>query len=159
MPNNRTYTVPTSVPTNVPNWQTHWHKYHNPRLTWFRNKWAWAVTKPPELQKPKDKDKKLSSGTTDKKMAERVQWEVAAKIYQWFDEELEKLKPEIEASNKDQFMKLASMQWVKHGHPAEQLTKYFPPDPEMDDVIRLFTAMDVEVTDEMLDLLDEEAKH
>ena len=159
MPNNRTYTVPTSVPTDVPNWQTHWHKYHNPRLTWFRNKWAWAVTKPPELQKPKDKDKKLSSGTTDKKMAERVQWEVAAKIYQWFDEELEKLKPEIEASNKEQFMKLASMQWVKHGHPAENLPKSFPPNPEMDEVVRLFTAMDVKVTDEMLDLLDDDAKH
>jgi integrase len=92
-------------------------------------------------------------------MAERVQWEVAAKIYQWFDEELEKLKPEIEASNKEQFMKLASMQWVKHGHPAENLPKSFPPNPEMDEVVRLFTAMDVKVTDEMLDLLDDDAKH
>ena len=51
------------------------------------------------------------------------------------------------------------MQWVKHGHPAEQLPNAFPPDPEMDDVIRLFSAMDVEVTDEMLDLMDDEAKH
>ena len=118
MPNKRTYTVPT----NEPNWQTHWHKYHNPRLTWFRNKWAVAVTKPPELQKPKDKDKKLSSGTTDKKMAERVQWEVAAKIYQWFDEQLEELKPEIEASNKEQFMKPASFNPIKYS----QYTKYVP---------------------------------
>ena len=55
MPNNRTYTVPTSVPTDVPTWRQHWHKYNEPRITWFRNKWAWAVTKTPELQKPKDK--------------------------------------------------------------------------------------------------------
>ena len=92
-------------------------------------------------------------------MANKVKWEVAAKIYHWFDEELEKLKPEIEASNKEQFMKLASMQWVKHGHPAEQLPDMFPPDPEMDDVIRLYSASDVEVTEEMLDLLDDEAKY
>ena len=151
--------VPTTVPTTVPTWKPHWKNYHDPRQVKFRKKIAWAVTKPLELQTSNDKDKKLSSGTIDPVMANKVKWEVAAKIYQWFDEELEKLKPEIEATNKEKFMKLASMQWVKHGHPAEQLPDMFPPDPEMDDVIRLFNAADVEVTDEMLDLLDDKAKH
>ena len=54
-----------------------------------------------------DRDKKLSSGTSDPKMAERVKWEIAAKIYQWFANNLKELKPQIEKSNKEQFIALA----------------------------------------------------
>ena len=92
-------------------------------------------------------------------MAERVKWEIAAKIYQWFDNKLQELMPQIEQSNKEQFIALAKGQWVKHKHPADKFLSNFPlNDPEMDDVIRLFNSMDIEVTEDMLDLLDDEAR-
>ena len=77
--------VPLNVPTSVPTWQNHWHNYNDPRPVKFRGKIAWAVTKPLILQKLKDKDKKLSSGTSNPKIAENVKWDVTARIYQWFD--------------------------------------------------------------------------
>ena len=59
-------------------WESHWVKdYHEPRLVKHRGKWHWAVTKPKDLQKPRDLDKKLSTGTTDKVVAEERKQEVA----------------------------------------------------------------------------------
>lgn len=151
--------VPLNVPTSVPTWQNHWHNYNDPRPVKFRGKIAWAVTKPLILQKLKDKDKKLSSGTSDPKIAENVKWDVTARIYQWFDEQLEKLKPTIEHANRQEFLKLAEKQWVKIGKPAADFLSCFPfGDPEMDDVIREFHAKGIEVTNEMLDCLDDEAR-
>ena len=81
-----------------------------------------------------DRDKKLSSGTSDPKIAEKVKWDVAAKIYQWFDNKIEDLKPQIAQSNKKQFLQLAEGQWVNCGHPAEKfLSSFALHDPEIDD--------------------------
>ena len=151
--------APTAAPTKSEMWKKHWRNYNDPRPVPYKGKIAWAVTKPKELWKKTDRDKKLSSGTSDPKMAERVKWEIAAKIYQWFDNKLQELKPQIEKSNKEQFIALAQKQWVKHKHPADKFLSNFPlNDPEIDDVIRLFNSMDIEVTEDMLDLLDDEAK-
>ena len=62
------------------------------------------------LKKLKDKDKKLSSGSSDPKIAENVKWDATARIFQWFDEQLEKLKPTIEHANRQKFLKLAEEQ-------------------------------------------------
>ena len=96
--------APTYAPKNAPKlrqlnsveWQKHWLEiYHEPRLVWHRGKWHWAVTKPKELQTKTDKDKKLSSGTTDETIAKERKWEVAAKIYARFDDQLENIDPQL----------------------------------------------------------------
>ena len=71
-------------------WKPHWKNYHDPRPVNHRGMIAWSITKPLELQKPNNKDMRLSSGTSDKRVAEKVKWEKAAIIYQRFDEELER---------------------------------------------------------------------
>ena len=54
---------------------------------------------------------------------------------------------------------MAEEQWLKIGKSAAGFLSCFPfGDPEMDDVIREFHAKGIEVTNEMLDCLDDEAR-
>ena len=138
-------------------WKDHWHTYHDPRPVPVRGKIHWDVTKPVPLQKGSDKSKKLSSGTSDPRVAEERKWDITAKIYQWFDYRLAELEnPEAKYET---FISLAGEQWVKHKHPKDQFLNSFPPIdrfglPDMSEVINLFAYMKIEITQDMLSLLD-----
>lgn len=103
--------APTYAPTPAPTgWKDHWHNYHDPRPVPVRGKIHWDVTKPVPLQKGSDKSKKLSSGTSDLRVAEERKWDLTAKIYQWFDNELEKL--DTPQARFDRFMLEAEKLWA-----------------------------------------------
>ncbi|MDU8928396.1 DUF6538 domain-containing protein [Alisedimentitalea sp. MJ-SS2] len=73
--------------------------YHPSKLISLRakgNVWYVQVTKPPELQKGNDKQIRRSTGTTDRKEAERRQHRITEEIYARFDAELERLNPQPE---------------------------------------------------------------
>ena len=135
--------APTRTPKvshpDVDGWQSHWLKtYHEPRLVWHRKKWHWAVTKPKELQTKTDKDKKLSSGTTDEVVAKQRKWSVAAKIYASFDAHLGDIDPQI--ARDEQFRTKAVKLFNQHGIEEKRLWSYFPPIdhfgyPEADDIV------------------------
>ena len=61
----------------------------SPHLEKFTGKASWHVfvTKPVSLLKnPKDKQVRKTTGTSDKRLAEKLMHSVAQKIYQEFDE-------------------------------------------------------------------------
>ncbi len=65
--------------------------YHASRLIQVKskgNKWYVQVTKPRELQSPKSKQEKRSTGTTDRKAAEKRQHQITQEIYARFDQML-----------------------------------------------------------------------
>ena len=142
----------------VPNWKNHWHSnYHDPRIVPHRGKYAIAVTKPPALQKKNDPDKKLSARTTDENVARQRMWEIAARIYAGFDEELADVDPQIErdATFRKKAVKLLAKHGIKHPSVTEELQGDFF---ETDDIVRLFHGYGIAVPDDMIDLLGEQAK-
>ncbi len=64
------------------------------RLKAKGNKWYVQVTKPLGLQAGKDKQIRRSTGTTDRKQAERSEHRIAQQIYAEFDRQLDELKPQ-----------------------------------------------------------------
>jgi integrase len=159
--------APTNAPRTVPTgWQNHWIKYNDPRPVNCKGKIHWAVTKPKNLWKNTDRDKKLSSGTSDAKVAEERKWVVAAKIYQWFDDKLAEL--DTSQSKFEVFMQQAETMWAERedknlkGYRSKLLDNFQPIEefgwPEADDVISLFHSVGVEVPDKLIDLVDEEAE-
>ena len=63
--------------------------YHKPTLRKVSGKASWHVfvTKPVSLLKsPKDKQVRKTTGTSDKRLAEKLMHSIAQKIYQEFDE-------------------------------------------------------------------------
>ena len=142
----------------VPNWKNHWHSnYHDPRIVLYRGKYAIAVTKPPALQKKNDPDKKLSARTTDENVARQRMWEIAARIYAGFDEELADVDPQIERDK--EFRKKAVKLLAKHGIKHPSITDEFSSDWfEIDDLVRLIHQAGVSIPDDMIELLGEEAK-
>ena len=71
--------------------------YHPPKLVSLKSKggtWYVQVTKPIELQKGKDKQIRRSTGTTDRKEAERRKHRITDEIYQFFDGEFDRLQPQ-----------------------------------------------------------------
>ena len=115
-------TAPTTAPTTAPKkgeleWRDHWHEYAEPRISLIRGKWHWCVTKPKSLQKPTDKDKRLSAKTTDKAVAVERKWAVVAKIYQSFDDEFQaQIEAEKNLSPMErhlEFCNLASYLWAE----------------------------------------------
>ena len=150
--------TPITGEANVDGWQSHWLKtYHEPRLVWHRKKWHWAVTKPKELQKKTDKDKKLSSGTTDEVVAKQRKWSVVAKIYASFDAQLGNIDPQVA---RDKAFRLEAVKlFAKHGMKNDQTKKLLMNSfMETDDIVRFAHALDISVPDNMVDLLNEEAK-
>ena len=149
--------TPTITPTV---WKNHWHNYREPRPVNIRGKVHWAVTKPSPLWKKNDRDKKLSSGTSDRKVAEERKWYIAAKIYQYFDDEINKSNsPEAKFH---QFWKIAQDLWVAYDHSLDDFFSSFPSIdhfglPHADDVIRLFHSMNIRVPDTLVELVDSEA--
>lgn len=157
--------APTFTPkmgeTVVDGWQSHWHKnYHEPRLVWHRKKWHWAVTKPKQLQTKTDKDKKLSSGTTDEVVANQRKWSVVAKIYASFDAQLGDIDPQV--AKDEEFRSKAVQLFDQYGIDEKRLWSYFPPIdqfgyPEADDIVRFAHSNQIKLPTEMLELLSEEA--
>ena len=129
--------TPKTGETDVDGWQSHWLKtYHEPRLVWHRKKWHWAVTKPKELQKKTDKDKKLSSGTTDELVAKQRKWSVVAKIYASFDAQLGDIDPQVA---RDKAFRLEAVKlFAKYGEKSQQ-TQHLIMNSfmETDDIVRL----------------------
>ena len=142
----------------VPNWKNHWHSnYHDPRIVLYRGKYAIAVTKPPALQKKNDPDKKLSARTTDENVARQRMWEIAARIYAGFDEELADVDPQIERDK--EFRKKAVKLLAKNGIKHPSITDEFSSNWfEIDDLVRLIHQAGVSIPDDMIDLLGEKAK-
>lgn len=142
----------------VPDWKNHWHSnYHNPRTVLYRGKYAIAVTKPPALQKKNDPDKKLSARTTDENVARQRMWEIAARIYAGFDEELANVDPQIERDKV--FRTKAVKLFAKHGIKSPQIIEELKGDFfEPDDIVRYLHSLNVGVPDDMIDLLSEESK-
>ena len=71
--------------------------YHGSKLVQLKakaNKWYVQVTKPAGLQNGTNKQVRRSTGTTDRKAAERRQHRIADEIYRVFDEQLDRLKPQ-----------------------------------------------------------------
>ncbi|MDU8946133.1 DUF6538 domain-containing protein [Ovoidimarina sediminis] len=64
--------------------------YHRSTLVKIRGKWYVSVTKPKELQFGKDKQARRSTGTSDRRQAERLQEELAQEIRDEFDQQLER---------------------------------------------------------------------
>ena len=139
-------------------WKDHWHtNYHDPRVVQYRGKYAIAVTLPKELQKQTEFDKKLSAGTTDKKVAEERKWKIAAKIYAKFDEALGDIDPQI--ARDQAFRTKAVKLFAKHGIKSPQITEELKGDFfEPDDIVRNLHSLNVEVPNDMIDLLSEESK-
>ena len=139
-------------------WKDHWHtNYHDPRVVQYRGKYAIAVTLPKALQKQTEFDKKLSAGTTDKKVAEERKWKIAAKIYTKFDEALGDIDPQI--ARDEDFRTKAIKLLAKRGVKSPQITEgikgnFFEPD----DIVRYLHTLGITIPDDMIDLLSEEAK-
>ncbi|MFU8824858.1 MAG: DUF6538 domain-containing protein [Yoonia sp.] len=72
-------------------------RYHPSTLEKRKGKWYVAVTKPKELQFGKDKQKRKSTGTSDKRQAEYRQHELTRVIYDEFDKDLKRTDPFFEA--------------------------------------------------------------
>ena len=159
--------APKYAPTPTPkigraddkSWRSHWlENYHEPRLVWHRNKWHWAVTKPKELQKKTDKDKKLSSGTTDRVVALQRKWAVVAKIYESFDNQLGDIDPQI--ARDEAFRFEAVKLFAKHGVKNKQIKQILTGSIlETDDIVRLAHAYNISFPDNVVDLLSDEAKY
>jgi len=161
-PNNAPKTAPKikSASNNTPpEWKEHWlARYHEPRIVWYRQKYAIAVTKPSELRKPTDPDKKLSARTTDKKIAEERKWEIAATIYTGFDEALKDVDPQLarSATFRRKAIQLLARNGIRHPSIAKAFTSdWF----ELDDLVRLINRFEIDIPDEMLELIDDEAKY
>lgn len=159
--------APTNAPKTVPTgWKNHWINYNEPRPVSHRGKIHWAVTKPKSLWKSTNRDKKLSSGTSDVRVAEERKWVVAAKIYQWFDDKLTELN--TPQSKFKVFMQQAEIMWAEResknlkGYRSKLLDNFPPIEkfgwPETDDVILLLHSVGVEVPDKMVDLVNKEAE-
>ena len=144
--------APTNAPKTVPTgWKNHWINYNEPRPVSHRGKIHWAVTKPKSLWKSTNRDKKLSSGTSDVRVAEERKWVVAAKIYQWFDDKLTEL--DTPQSKFKVFMQQAEIMWAEResknlkGYRSKLLDNFPPIEkfgwPETDDVILLLHSVGV----------------
>ncbi len=158
MSRNAPTTAPTSGMNMVTGWQSHWLKdYHEPRLVSYRGKIAIAVTKPKDLRKPKDKDKKLSANTNDPFVAQERKWEVAAKIYRGFDEARTKIDPQV-TKNKEFLSKVMEI-LASHGHTDPRLDSLNNPFLEQDEVVRLLHALGIKIPDEIIPMLNDEAKY
>ena len=139
-------------------WEAHWVKdYHEPRLVKHRGKLHWAVTKPKDLQKRTDPDKKLSTGTTDEVVAEERKHEVVAKIYKSFDEARAKIDPQIKRN--EEFLAKVMELLASHGHTDPRLKSLNNPFLEQDDIVRAVHALDITIPDDMIALLSDETKH
>lgn len=139
-------------------WESHWVKdYHEPRLVNHRGKLHWAVTKPKDLQKRTDPDKKLSTGTTDKVVAEERKHEVVAKIYKSFDEARAKIDPQIKKN--EEFLAKVMELLASHGHTDPRLKDLNNPFLEQDDIVRAVLALGITIPDDMIALLSDEAKY
>ncbi|WP_371257384.1 DUF6538 domain-containing protein [Phaeobacter sp. 11ANDIMAR09] len=71
--------------------------YHPSKLVCLKAKgdvWYVQVTKPNELQVKNNKQVRRSTGTTDKKEAERRQHRITEEIYAFFDSEIDRLNPQ-----------------------------------------------------------------
>lgn len=73
------------------------NRYHPSTLEKRKGKWYVSVTKPRELQFGKDRQKRKSAGTSDKRQAEYLQHELTQAIYDEFDKELKKTDKFFEA--------------------------------------------------------------
>ena len=73
------------------------NRYHPSTLEKRKGKWYVSVTKPRELQFGKDRQKRKSTGTSDKRQAEYLQHELTQAIYDEFDKELKKTDRFFEA--------------------------------------------------------------
>jgi integrase len=73
------------------------NRYHPSTLEKRKGKWYVSVTKPRELQFGKDKQKRKSTGTSDKRQAEYLQHELTQAIHDEFDKELKKTDRFFEA--------------------------------------------------------------
>ena len=73
------------------------NRYHPSTLEKRKSKWYVSVTKPKELQFGKDRQKRKSTGTSDKRQAEYLQHELTQAIYDEFDKELKKTDKFFEA--------------------------------------------------------------
>ena len=73
------------------------NRYHPSTLEKRKDKWYVSVTKPRELQYGKDRQKRKSAGTSDKRQAEYLQHELTQAIYDEFDKELKKTDKFFEA--------------------------------------------------------------
>ena len=73
------------------------NRYHPSTLEKRKGKWYVSVTKPRELQFGKDKQKRKSTGTSDKRQAEYLQHELTQAIHDEFDTELKKTDKFFEA--------------------------------------------------------------
>ena len=139
-------------------WEAHWLKdYKEPRLVKHRGKWHWAVTKPKELQRRTDPDKKLSTGTTDEVVAEERKQEVVAKIYKSFDEARAKIDPQIKKN--EEFLSRLMELLASHGHTDPRLKGLNNPFFDQDDIVRAVHALGITIPDDMIALLSDETKH
>ena len=73
------------------------NRYHPSTLEKRKGKWYVSVTKPRELQFGKDRQKRKSTGTSDKRQAEYLQHELTQAIHDEFDTELKKTDRFFEA--------------------------------------------------------------
>ena len=139
-------------------WEAHWLKdYKEPRLVKHRGKWHWAVTKPKELQRRTDPDKKLSTGTTDEVVAEERKQEVVAKIYKSFDEARAKIDPQIKKN--EEFLSRLMELLASHGHTDPRLKGLNNPFFAQDNIVRAVHALGITIPDDMIELISDEAKH
>ena len=84
-------------------------------------------------------------------------WEIAARIYAGFDEEIADVDPQIERDAT--FRKKAVKLFAKHGIASPQIKKELLGDFfEPDDIVRYLHSLDIKVPDDMIDLLSEESK-
>ena len=91
-------------------------RYHPSTLVKIRGKWYVSVTKPKELQFGTDKQARRSTGTSDRRQAERLREELAQKIRDEFDRQLERhdavfeeVRPILEAAD------INTRQWYTEG--------------------------------------------
>ena len=73
------------------------NSYHPSKLIWRKNRWYVSVTKPRELQFGSDKQARRSTGTSDKRQAERLQYQLTNEIYEQFNKDLKQSDPVFEA--------------------------------------------------------------
>ena len=73
------------------------NRYHPSTLEKRKGKWYVSVTKPRELQFGKDRQKRKSTGTSDKRQAEYLQHELTQAIHDEFEKELKKTDRFFEA--------------------------------------------------------------